>query len=172
MKFKPATAILAFACLLLVSPASFAQDTHQHNQEHKNEQPHEDEHGHGHEAPHGGTLLVLGEEHAAHIELVLDSANGQLTGYILDGEAEKAIRISQKEIKIQISGGDVGSSIALTLKPVESPLTGEKAGDTSQFEAASEALKGKSTFDITIEDVTVKGHNYKNTASKFPEGNH
>jgi hypothetical protein len=42
---------------------------------------------HEHTAPHGGSLVEFGEEFA-HIELVLDSATGVLTAYVLDGEAE------------------------------------------------------------------------------------
>lgn len=177
MRFLPLTGTVAAAFLITLSPAAFAQDqTHKHGKTEakattETEHDHSEEHEHHHEAPHGGTLVVLGDE-AAHLELVLDPARGHLTGYVLDAEAENAIRIPQSEITLQVFGRDVVSSASIPLKPVSSPLTGEKAGDTSQFEATSDALKGKKKFSVTVEDITIKGQNYKNTTSKFPEGNH
>ena len=53
----------------------------------------EPEGGHEHVAPHGGALVELGEE-LAHLELVHDPTTGTLTAYVLDGEAEQAVRVS------------------------------------------------------------------------------
>lgn len=106
--------------------------------------------GHSHEAPHGGTLVELGD-HFANLEFVLDASTGTITAYVLDGHADQAIRIEQKEIVLRGKTGEV------TLQAVGSPLTGEKPGDTSQFEGRSEALQGAKEFDGTIVRVVVKG---------------
>jgi len=134
------------------------------------QQNHDHDHHH-HLAPHGGTLVVLGDE-AAHLELVLDPAKGHLTGYVLDGEAQKAIRIKQPEIKLHAYERDLKSTVSISLKPVDNPLTGEKAGDTSQFEATAKELTGKKQFIVTLEKLTVRGIDFPRTASWFPEGNH
>ncbi len=169
-------AAVAAALVLCSASTAFAQDQHGHDHKHEKKSEAKDNHSHDHghhhhTAPHGGTLIAFGDE-SAHLELVLDASNGQLTGYVLDGEAVNAIRVQQPEIRLQISGGDVSSSQTLSLKPVESPLTGEKAGNTSQFEATSAALKGKKKFTVVVEDITIKGQNFKQTKSAFPEGNH
>ena len=49
-------------------------------------------HHHEHTAPHGGTLVALGEEFG-HLELLLNKETGELTAYVLDGEAEKPVRL-------------------------------------------------------------------------------
>lgn len=116
---------------------------------------------HAHQAPHGGTLVELGEEFA-HVELVIESATGKVTAYVLDGEAERPIRVEQKEIVLQ---GKV------TLQAVGSPLTGEKPGDTSQFEGQSDALKGAKELDGTIVRIVVKGRELRDVPLRLqPRG--
>ncbi len=156
MRFSILPAAFAVVCVAASTSPSFAAEEHGH---------------HHHAAPHDGTLVALGEE-AAHLELVLDSTSGQLTGYVLDGEGEKAIRIPQSEIQLQIASRDVPTTLTVALKPVENALTGEKAGDTSQFQATDAALKGKKKFSVTIGPLTIKGTQFNSTTSKFPEGNH
>src|SRR6266699_3894920 len=76
---------------------------------------------HEHHAPHKGTLVEFGEEFA-HLELVL-SKDGKLTGYVLDGEAEKAVRVKQKEIEIKISTIEgKEKSVTITLKATANVL--------------------------------------------------
>lgn len=169
MHISSISALLFSGALVLVSPA-FAAENHQH--QHAAQTKTEDHEEHHHAAPHGGALIVLGDDHAAHLELVLEPETGKLTGYVLDGEAEKAIRISQPEVKLTLSGGDLKSSASVTLKAVSSPLTGEKAGDSSQFEATVPALNGVKEFEVTIETLTIRGVEFKNTRAAFPEGNH
>lgn len=121
---------------------------------------------HEHKPPHKGTLVEFGEEFA-HLELVLDAKEGQLTAYALDGEAENAVRLSQKDIQIKI----VGSDKPLTLKGIASPLSGEKEGDTSQFEVVDEQLKGKTNFDGLVIAINIKGKDFKDVKFNFPKGN-
>ena len=111
--------------------------------------------GHSHHAPHGGTLVELGD-HFANLEFVLDASTGTVTAYVLDGHADQAIRIEQREIVLKGKTGEVA------LQAVGSPLTGEKPGDTSQFEARSEVLKGAKEFDGTIVRVVIKGQELTN----------
>src|SRR5258708_22753369 len=99
---------------------------------------------HENHPPHKGTLVEFGVEFA-HLELVIDQASGKITGYVLDGEAEKAVRIAQKEIVINVSkaektGTGPAESFSITLKAQESSLSGEKVGDTSEFAAQSDKL--------------------------------
>lgn len=107
---------------------------------------------HTHQAPHGGALVELGQEFA-HVEVVVESATGKVTAYVLDGEVEKPIRLEQKELVLK------GKS-PVTLQAVGSPLTGEKPGDTSQFEGQSDALKGATELDAALVRIVVKGKEF------------
>jgi hypothetical protein len=124
---------------------------------------------HEHHAPHGGALQVLGEE-AAHVELVLDETRGHLTAYVLDGEAEKAVRIAQPELEIAVTGLASGE-LALRLTAVANPLTGETVGDTSQFEAGSEKLVGVKRFGGTLTTIAAHGLRFDAVAIGYPDGN-
>ena len=123
---------------------------------------------HEHRAPHGGTLVEFGEEFA-HLELVLDPAIGRLTGYLLDGEAEGALRLEQAEIRIRVQGSPPVPDVVL--KALGNPLTGETPGDSSQFEGQSDALKGRASFDGAVVKVRVKGRDFGDVAFAFPMGN-
>lgn len=123
---------------------------------------------HEHKPPHQGTLVEFGEEFA-HLELVLDAATGQLTGYVLDGEAEKPVRIEQKEIVLKVKGKP--SESAVMLKATGNTLTGEKPGDTSQFNGQSDTLKDLKVFDAFVVGITVKGKEFKDVSFNYPKGN-
>jgi hypothetical protein len=131
---------------------------------------------HEHTAPHGGALVVFGGEFA-HIELVLDSNEGKLTAYVLDGEAENPVRINQKEIELKISiessDGQEGKRLnfPLKLRAVANVLTDETEGDTSEFAGQSDHLKGVTNFDAVVTVITIKGKEFKDVAFNFPKGN-
>src|SRR5262249_41345089 len=114
-------------------------------------------------APHGGALVELGDE-AAHVELVLDAATGKLTAYVLDGEAENPVRIAQESLRFSLSDGDV------ELKAVANPLTGERVGDTSQFEGTSDKLKGAKSFRGVLTTITARGVKFDAAPVAFPGG--
>jgi hypothetical protein len=122
--------------------------------------------GHEHHAPHGGTLVELGSEFA-HVELVLDSATGTLTAYVLDGEAEESVRLTQPSLKIAIENPAPGVPGApapvahLDLLARADVLTGETVGDTSEFSATSQSLRGRTGVKGAIEDITVKGEEFR-----------
>ncbi|HEY3321087.1 MAG TPA: hypothetical protein VGP72_11525 [Planctomycetota bacterium] len=129
-----------------------------------------EEHGHEHHAPHKGALIVLGEEFA-HLELLL-AADGKLTGYVLDGEAEKAVRVKPEKIELKIDKiGEQPAAMTVTLDTVANVLTGERAGDSSEFSATVDALKGAKTFEGMIVAITVRGKEFRDVKFKFPQGN-
>lgn len=127
-----------------------------------------DENEHEHHAPHNGTLVVFGDEFA-HLEMVLDSESGRLTAYSLDGEAEYAVRLKQESVEIAIVLD--GNNIVLTLNAVDNPLTGETIGDTSEFTAQSDMLKGVKSFKGNVIMINTKGAEFKDVEFSFPEGN-
>ena len=150
-------------CLILVTAMAAVASAHgdADNDAHES--------GHEHSAPHGGTLVVLGDEFA-HIELVLDQGTGELTAYALDGEAESPIRIEQDEIEMKIDAAR-NDGYTLKLKAVSNVLTGETAGDSSEFSVQSDKLKGVERFSAVITSITIKGKKFEEVEFGFPEGN-
>jgi hypothetical protein len=158
---------VSFALLLSVSAIRAADH---------NENASDQEHHHEHSAPHAGTLVVIGEEFA-HLELVLDPGTGTLIAFILDGEAENAVRIGQQGIEIRIKDmvptgdGKEPADFTMALKAVGNVLTGETAGDTSEFTAQSDRLKDVQKFDAIISAINIKGQTFRDIDFRFPEGN-
>jgi hypothetical protein len=135
----------------------------------------DDDHHHEHKAPHGGTLVVLGDE-AFHLEFVLDAETGKLTAWVLDGEAETFVRIAQKEIALEIAlppekEGAEPRVLKAALKAVPNVLTGETEGDTSEFSARIDDLKGEKEWDAVLQLVEVKGVKFEEVAFNYPKGN-
>jgi len=131
--------------------------------------------GHAHQAPHNGALVALGDEFA-HLELLLDVPTGRLTAYVLDGEPEKPVRVKQEWIEISVAlAPKVGTKdrepFAVKLKAVASALTGEFAGDSSQFECQDDRLKNATDFDGKAVSIEVKGQIFKDVSFNFPKGN-
>lgn len=122
---------------------------------------------HEHIAPHGGTLVAFGDEFA-HLELVLDSSNGQLTAYALDGEAEKAVLIAQDEIEMAV---EKPKKFSIKLAAQENALTGERRGATSEFRGQADQLKDLKEFDARIVSLTIRGQRFDGTHFNFPKGN-
>ncbi len=124
---------------------------------------------HEHSAPHGGALIELGEEFA-HLELVFDKASGGVTLYSLDGEAEKAIRLKQKEIALVLTAP--AQSAPVVLQAVSNPLTGEVPGDASEFKATVPGLQGLDAFEGTISEVSSRGAVFRDVALRYPDLRH
>lgn len=121
--------------------------------------------GHHHDAPHQGTLVVLGEEFA-HLEFLLDPTSGNLTAYVLDGEAENPVQLSGVTLELKIDGEH-----NLQLDPVADELTGDTEANSSKFEGASEHLKGKSEFRAVVTKLEVKGRAFDSIDFSYPQGN-
>ncbi len=146
-------ALLWAAAALWAAPAA-AEGAHAH---------------HEHVAPHGGTLIALGDE-LAHLELVLDPETGELTAYVLDGEAQRGVAVEQPALGIDVQPGS-GGRFAVALAPVANVLTGETPGNTSQFAGRSDRLKGLRRFRGEIRRLEVKGQRFERVSFRFPEGN-
>lgn len=113
--------------------------------------------GHTHKAPHGGMLVPLGE-HAYNIELLRDASTGTLTAYVLDGHAEDFTRIAAPTIDVTVLSG--GQKRVLSLKAVANSLTGETVGNTSQFEAQADWLKGSAPLNGEVAAVDIRGSKF------------
>lgn len=130
---------------------------------------HSDSHAHAHHAPHGGALSMLGE-HAFQLELVLDAAKERLTLYVLDGEAERFVRISTAEIRgVGLAGGQEWE---LRFEAVSNEATGESVGDSSQFAARASELVKQSNFEVRFERLEILGQVYEDVSIPYPEGKH
>ncbi|MBI5802272.1 MAG: hypothetical protein HZA92_16295 [Verrucomicrobia bacterium] len=123
--------------------------------------------GHHHEPPHGGTAIDLGEEEA-HLEFVLDATAGRLTCYVLKAHMAGFQRVTQESLELAATVG--GKVETLTLKAVANAATGEKAGDTSQFEAQADWLKTAKSFDVELKSINVRGKDYTALKFNFPKG--
>lgn len=120
---------------------------------------------HEHRAPHGGALVELGEEFA-HLELSWDAAEGRLLVYVLDGEAEQGVPISDPELVVEAEG------VRLTLAPQANPLSGETAGNTSVYSGRAEALEGRHSWRGRLKQIMVRGRRFSDVAVQVPQGEH
>ncbi len=127
-----------------------------------------------HTASHGGALAGLEYDglEAAHLELAADPATGALTVYLLDAEAEAAVRIPQEIIEAEVYLPNDPQPATIEFKAQENPATGETAGDTSVFAAQSDRLKGVSEFKITLRSIFIAGVEIDDTSFGYPEGTH
>jgi hypothetical protein len=112
--------------------------------------------------------VELGEEEY-HVELVLDAAAGKIQAYVMDGELENFVRIAVPSFDVTAKLPD--KEEVLSFKAVPNSATGEKVGDTSEFETTAEWLKQVKTFDAVLKSLTVKSKTYTNVTFNFPKGN-
>ena len=122
---------------------------------------------HAHVAPHGGTLVVLGDEFA-HLEVVVDSEQGRMTAYVLDGEAVRGIPLQRASLQIDVQP-DSGPAFEIALRPVENVLTGETRRKSSQFAGRSERLKGLRGFRAEVRALEIKGRRFERVRLRVPE---
>ncbi|MEX1025248.1 MAG: hypothetical protein WD226_09240 [Planctomycetota bacterium] len=144
-------------------------DAHDHGHAHAHPHDHATGQAHVHTAPHGGALVVLGDE-AAHVEFVLDAASGELVAYVLDGEAERSLRLAASALTLTVAP-DEGEPFRIELAPVASDLTGETVGDTSEFRGTHPGLVGQTTFAARLAELTLRGVAFPPTDFRYPEGN-
>lgn len=122
-------------------------------------------HGHHHEAPHGGTVVALDHE-TINVEFVLDAAAGKLTAYLLGGHLHGFVRLPVESF--EVAAEVAGQPQPLLFKAVANAATGEKVGDTAQFEAQADWLKTAKTFKGAIRSLAVRGKKYEGVAFDFP----
>jgi hypothetical protein len=106
--------------------------------------------------------VELGEEFA-HVELILDPGLGTITAYVLDGEAEQAVRIAQTSLAIVLDGPTGLANRSLELLPRASVLTGERVGDASEFALSHDALRGLRRVTGRLLTITVRGRTFHET---------
>ncbi|HBI31417.1 MAG TPA: hypothetical protein DDY45_05220 [Verrucomicrobiales bacterium] len=121
--------------------------------------------GHYHAAPHGGSLVMLGN-HIAQLELVPGERPGEWIFYILDGGAERFVRIEQEAIEVTMDGKEA------VFQATANSATGETVGDTAQFTAKVEGLSGESRFPVLINEIVVFRQPFSQVEFNFPEGKH
>jgi hypothetical protein len=114
---------------------------------------------------HGGSLVEIGDE-AAYVELVLDKEAGKLKAYVMDGEAEDPVRLAQKSLWLKVRAQ--GRRLRLKLEALADPLSGERSGDSSVFEADLKLLAGIESFHGELEQMEVLGQVFEKTTFEFP----
>ncbi len=132
----------------------------------------DDDHGgHHHDAPHGGALVELGNEFA-HLEIVLDSALGQLTVYVLDGEASTGVRLRTPSLRLTIQLPSGAPPFELALSAVANSLTGETAEESSVYIGQDSRLTGVGRLTGKVGSVTVRGQTFSDVSISYPEDSH
>ena len=121
-----------------------------------------------HNAPHHGALTPLDKNHSAHVELLAEERSGILTLFVLDKYARDGVRVQQPEVSLQLQLEEGETS--LTLHAIESFLSGETAGDASQFEVRSPALVGVKRFRGTLDRLAIGDEVYENIPLSYPDG--
>jgi len=127
----------------------------------------EEEHGHGghaHEPKNGGVLVEVGR-HQFNFEILSDAAAGKLTVWVLDAHAENYVRIPAPTL--QVSATVDGGEKVLALTAVANAASGEKVGDTSQFEGSAEWLKKGGGFSGVIKSVQLGGQSFGDVTFRY-----
>lgn len=126
---------------------------------------HDHAHGAGH--PHkplmGGQLVEVGE-HQFNLEFKYDAARGVLQAWVLDGHAEKFVRVSMSLFDVQEAGGQKRT---ITMHALANAMTGEKPGDTSAFEAEARWLGEIGHFDGVVKVIRVRGADFRDIKFHF-----
>lgn len=128
-----------------------------------------DAHGE-HVAPHGGVLTAVGD-HAAQIELLIRPEERSLRLFVLDGCAETSIRLVQSEIAMNWAAPGSAQQ-TLTFRAVESALTGERTGDSSEFAAELPGDFGGNVVVAVIPEITIRGVRFENVRLTLTPGGH
>lgn len=145
--------------------AETGKDEHDHDHDHDHDDDGDHGHGHAHAPLRGGVLVELGEE-TGHLEVVFDRASGKLSAYAMDGHMESPVRLKFPALSLTVRVGDA-AGIQAELKAVANPLTGETLGDTSEFSAIIEALKGVDSFQGEFPAMEFRGVQVPAASFKF-----
>ncbi len=108
---------------------------------------------------------MLGD-HVAQLELVAGSEAGDWNLYVLDGGAERFVRIEQPAVRLTMAGSEV------VFAAVANPDTGETVGNTAQFSGRAAGLTGESEFHVEIDEIVVFGQPFTDIDFDYPEGKH
>ena len=148
-----AGALSILAAMALMGPACKKHDDHAHATE-----------GHGHQPKNGGQLVEVGK-HQFNIEVLVDAPKGKVTAWILDAHAEDYVRIAAPELRMSAAIGPATQEVKLVA--MANTASGEKVGDTSQFEGSADWLKSNASFHGTFHDVTLRGMAFGNVVFQY-----
>ena len=119
--------------------------------------------GHAHPAPHGGALVMLGQ-HAAQLELVPENDGKFWALYVLDGGAERFVRVEQEAVTAKLDGR------AVVFQALENAATGEAIGNTSKFGAQADWLDPEGRFQVEIDEIVFSVTRFQGLSSPFRKG--
>lgn len=119
------------------------------------------EHGHGGNGnhpsgPHGGALVVLGEQQA-HLEILFDSAKGEVVVYVLGSNALESRSLKQREIEVRMPAI---SREGFKLSATQSVEESEGIVWRSPFTLTDQRLIDVFHLDIEIVGLVVDGVGY------------
>ena len=176
-------ASLTFAVIAALSLAlsGCGKGDHDHKDHDYKDHGHKDDDAHSHPPPRGGIMIELGD-HEYQVEFKIQKDLDVFTMWIMDGHAEDPVRIAAPKVEMVVSqpdavsrkfsaesafGGPPGSDpiieepFTITFSPIANENTGEKVGDTSQFDAPLAELKDLTKFNGTIATLTIRGKTFK-----------
>lgn len=121
--------------------------------------------GHHHESAHGGVAVELGE-HQFHLDFLADPPSGALKAWVMDAHAENFVRVTNAVLQVRISVQ--GAERSMDLVAQANATTGEKVGDTSQFEGQAEWMKGVERFSAVVPRLELRGQTFTNIGFSYP----
>lgn len=114
-------------------------------------------------------MIQLGE-HFANVEFLVNDKEGELHVWFHDAHAQSSYRLTALRIPLAVSLED-GTRFDLLLEPVTSALTGETAGNSSQFSAKAPELIGCKAFRGLLTPVSIQGRTLPALDFDYPSGN-
>lgn len=137
----------------------------------------QDHHDHHHTAPNGGMLIPLGD-HFANVELLFDPESGKVRIWLLDGCAENYIRSSmpsvdlvvrRKEVQPDVTPAQQDRVVRIKLAAIANRLTGETVGNTSEFAAIIDSMRGVLQFHGFLERIEIRSEEFLKVPVQWPE---
>lgn len=132
-----------------------------------NEKAHHDHEGE-HHAAHGGCLNALGTCENGHAEAKLESNVLQVWFVGGGSDTDKAVRIPDGEITLDVTLEGEKEARTLVLKAKPNELAEEKEGDCSRFEGKADWLRGVTEF-VATGRATFKGKP-QDVRIEYPKG--
>jgi hypothetical protein len=114
---------------------------------------------HVHKSKMGGQLVEVGE-HAFNLELLSDRTTGQLTMWLLNAHAESFVRTTNESFTLLFSVD--GRETPLRLTASSNPATGERVGETAQFDGQADFLKTTNALSGRLPELVIRGSAFTN----------
>ncbi len=108
---------------------------------------------------------MLGQ-HMAQIELVAEEGGKSWALYVLDGGAQRFVRVEQATMTASLDGRTG------TFEAVENAATGESAGNTSKFALKADWLDPDGRFPVIIDEIELFCQSFSRIEFVYPEGKH